>query len=55
MSEIEKYESECAHPPCGCAVDEAGKYCSEWCKKELITTDCGCGHVECRGIGSHKN
>lgn len=42
------YIHECAHIPCGCQVDNDGDNCSEWCKKALDSTDCGCGHVECR-------
>ncbi len=42
------YEHECAHLPCGCAVDKAGDYCSDWCEHAFEATDCGCGHIECR-------
>ena len=41
-------ENECAHVSCGCPVEKAGDYCSDWCEKEKESTDCGCGHVECR-------
>jgi len=41
-------EKECAHIPCGCPVEGGGDYCSDWCKKALDSTDCGCGHPECR-------
>lgn len=49
------YEAECAHEPCGCPVYKIVKYCSEWCEKAFVTTDCGCGHDECRAITTAGN
>jgi hypothetical protein len=49
MATSEKvYEHECAHPPCGCPVENEGDYCSDWCEKAFDETDCGCGHPDCR-------
>jgi hypothetical protein len=49
MNEL-NYEAKCKHEPCGCPVTEYGNYCSEWCEQAIETTDCGCGHIECRAI-----
>jgi hypothetical protein len=46
----EKYEAVCAHEPCGCPVSEFGAFCSDWCEKAMVSTDCGCAHDECRAI-----
>ncbi len=48
--EEKTHEAVCAHEPCGCRVAEFAKYCSDWCETALLTTDCGCGHVDCRAI-----
>lgn len=42
------YEHECANSPCGCPVEREGKFCSDWCEKTINSTDCGCGHADCR-------
>ena len=42
------FENECVHISCGCPVENPGDFCSDWCKEEIGSTDCGCGHVECR-------
>lgn len=42
------HDAECAHEPCGCPVAGSGKHCSYWCKNAGDSTDCGCGHADCR-------
>lgn len=37
-----KYDAECTREPCGCPVGKFGDYCSDWCEKNIVTTDCGC-------------
>ena len=39
----------CAHPACGCATVEGGKYCSQSCKEaaDLTEISCQCGHADC--------
>lgn len=48
MTNENLYEHKCAHLPCGCPVESVDDYCSEWCERSVGSTDCGCGHVECR-------
>jgi hypothetical protein len=39
----------CAHPPCKCAAQTVGGYCSEHCKNAQggAETVCRCGHPDC--------
>ena len=44
----ENFESECAHKPCGCPAYTGSDYCCPWCEKAEDSTDCDCGHDDCR-------
>ena len=48
MNSENLHEHECAHLSCGCAVEKEGDFCSDWCKRAIDSTDCGCGHADCR-------
>lgn len=40
----------CAHPDCGCKVEQAGAYCSDDCRSHgtsHIGGRCTCGHSDC--------
>ena len=41
--------TKCAHPPCGCPVEEGEKYCSTYCQDSgsLAEPTCSCGHRGC--------
>lgn len=41
---------ECGHTPCRCPVAPGSDYCCEQCKNAFGTTDCECGHPECRAV-----
>ncbi|MDQ3089116.1 MAG: hypothetical protein M3Q78_11050 [Acidobacteriota bacterium] len=42
------YDKTCAHIPCQCLLETGGDYCSPACEKAGDSTDCLCGHDECR-------
>lgn len=40
----------CAHPDCGCKVEQQGEFCSDFCRGRSDTRDgnrCECGHSDC--------
>jgi hypothetical protein len=40
----------CAHPACGCKVEQSGQYCSDSCRQQRSTRSderCECGHSDC--------
>ncbi len=42
------YDKTCAHIACQCPPDIGSDYCSPACEKAGDSTDCLCGHDECR-------
>lgn len=43
-------EQPCAHPACGCKVEQPGDYCSDACRQQGGTRSgnkCECGHSDC--------
>lgn len=50
----------CGHEGCTCQVEEAGKFCGDFCREHAADADpdvsaCQCGHPQCRASSSEAD